>query len=43
MHIYKNIPEDIKFNKSYTISGGINKAQKEEMIKKLDGVIGLVE
>lgn len=40
---YKNIPEDIKFNKSYTISGGIDKVKKEEMIKKLDGVIGLVE
>lgn len=40
---YKNIPEDIKFDKSYTISGGIDKEKKKEMVEKLDGIMGLVE
>ena len=41
--VYKNISNDIKFDKSYTISGRINKKQKEEMQERLKGQIGLVE
>lgn len=40
---YNNIPDDMKFDKSYTVAGGIDEHKKKEMQEKLDEGYGLIE